>query len=371
MSILIFLVVLIVLILVHEFGHFAVAKLSGIRVDEFGIGFPPKLWGKKFGETEYTVNALPVGGFVRIWGEDPTEEHYEEGPESTRSFVKKPRIIQAAVLVAGVAMNILLAFVLYVTAFMIGIPTPVDEGAVPADATNVHLYVTSVLPGSPAADVLKPSDQIVAIHRGDTSLTSDGTLVPSGVSDFVSASGGDQVTFDVIRQGKTITETLVPKTGVIAEQPGRAAAGFTMSLVGLETLPFTSAVVQGAQRTYYSLIDIATGLGALASQLVHGTANLGQVAGPVGIVNLVGDAASLGFSWLLTFTAYISLNLAVINILPIPALDGGRLLMVVIEAVTRRVIKPIIATRLNQIGFMALLALMAIITVHDVLRLIG
>ena len=121
MSILLFIIILAVLILAHEFGHFIVAKKSGIRVDEFGIGFPPKLYGKKFGETEYTINALPLGGFVKIFGENPDEEN-TNGPDRARSFVHKPKIIQAAVLVAGVFFNLLLAWFLISAGFMIGLP---------------------------------------------------------------------------------------------------------------------------------------------------------------------------------------------------------------------------------------------------------
>jgi regulator of sigma E protease len=369
MTILIFFAVLVVLILVHEFGHFIVAKKSGVRVDEFGVGFPPKIIGKKFGETEYTLNWLPIGGFVRIWGEDPTEEHYMEGPESERSFVKQPRYKQAAILVAGVAMNVLLAFVLYAAAYMIGMPTALAEDE--AAGADAQLMITSVLPDAPATEALKPGDEVLGAYTESSALNADDGLTPTELSTFIALSSGEEVHVTLLRGGEEVRTSFAPETGIIADEPERFAAGFSMSLVGMVSMPIYQAVPAAAVHTYYSLRDIVVGLWQLASGAFQGTADLSQVAGPVGIVSLVGDAAALGLVWLLVFSAFISLNLAVINLLPIPALDGGRLVFVAIEAVTRKPINPIIATRVNQVGFMALLALMLLVTINDVLRIVG
>lgn len=370
MTLLIFFAVLVLLILVHELGHFIVAKRASIRVDEFGIGFPPKITGKKYGETEYTINWLPIGGFVRIWGEDPTEEHFE-GPGSERSFVRKPRAVQAAVLVAGVAMNVVLAFVLYTAAYMIGMPTAIDETEGAAVTEEAHIYIGSVFPDAPAADALRPNDKLLAVQTDVTGLNSAAIRMPSRVAEFVSQHENETMTFTVLRRDEEVVATLTPKRGVLPEEPERVAAGFSMSLIVLEQLPLHAAVVAGAKRTYTSLVEIAQGLGGLVRQTVQGTADYSQIAGPVGIVGMVGDAAAMGFTWLLTFTALISLNLAIINLLPVPALDGGRLLFVLIEAVTRRTIRPVVARTVNQVGFIALLALMALITIQDVMRILG
>ncbi len=367
MTVLIFLIVLVVLILVHEFGHFIVAKKFGIRVDEFGIGFPPKAYGKKFGETEYTLNWLPIGGFVRIWGEDPTEEHLT-GPGSERSFVSKSRYVQALVLVAGVAMNILLAFVLYTIGYMVGMPTALDT----IDAGQIRdarLLVTAVLPEGPGAAILKPSDELVRIVRGADTLAAEDLTSTKAVVDFIAGSNGEEVTFTLVRRGEELIQTARPQQGVIAGDIGRYALGFSMSLVGVEQYGLIAALGHGAERTYYAFMDILLGLGDLVGRVVHGTADMSSIAGPVGMVGMVGDAVSLGFVWLLTFSAFISLNLAVINILPIPALDGGRLLFVIIESIIRQPLRPEITNRVNMVGFVALLALMAFITAHDVLKL--
>lgn len=369
MSIILFIAVLFVLILVHEWGHFIVAKKSGIRVDEFGIGFPPKAWGKKIGETEYTLNWLPIGGFVRIFGEDPTQEHYENIEDKERSFVSKPRYIQAAVLVAGVTMNIILAFILYIGAYMLGMPAAVAEGDMERSLDNPQLLVTTVMPDTPADAGLRASDEIIRVTAGDTTLDSADTLTPSTVSALISEHAGEEVVFELNRRNEPAKVAVVPQTGILDDEPERAVAGFTMTLVGKEVLPFHKAVVAAGVRTYEDLLMITVGLFTFLKDAIVGTADLSTVAGPVGIAGLVGDAAALGLPWLMTFTAFISLNLAVINLLPIPALDGGRLVFVGIEAITRKPIKPAFATRANQIGFVALLALMALVTVSDVVKL--
>lgn len=369
MNILIFFIVLVVLILVHEFGHFIVAKKAGIRVDEFGIGFPPKLFGKKFGETEYTINALPIGGFVRIWGENPTEEDYSDDPLTERSFVKQPRYIQALVLVAGVTMNILLAFLLYALSFMIGIPTAIDSPEQSTDVSAVRVLVSSVLPETPASEHLQTSDEIVALHANGQNLTSETVLSTESISSFIAASEGP-VTFDVIRQNEPLSFTITPETGVFDSDPEKRAAGFSMALIGIQKYPVHTALYEAGKRTYTSLIEVTIGLGSFFGGIFTGSSDFSQVTGPVGIVGLVGDAVALGFTWLLTFSAFISLNLAVINLLPFPALDGGRLVFVGVEAIIRRPIKPIIASTVNQIGFIALLALMAIVTFQDIAKLL-
>lgn len=366
MSVLIFFIVLVLLILVHELGHFIVAKKSGIRVDEFGIGFPPKLFGKKIGETEYTVNLLPIGGFVRIWGEDPDEAMYENPEEHKRSFVAQPRYIQALVLVAGVTMNILLAFVLYTSAYIVGIPTAVETRSELTDVSEARLLVSSIVPDSPADTVLKASDEIVGLTAGDTVFEAPRPFEASEVSAFISASEGP-VTFEVERRGELLSFTIEPKTNVLPDSPERRAVGFSMALVGVQSYPLHRAILEGAQHTFYSLYEVVVGLSSFLLGIITGDSDFSQVTGPVGIVGLVGDAAALGFVWLLTFSAFISLNLAVINLLPFPALDGGRIVFVAIESITRKPIPPMLASRVNQIGFIFLLMLMAIVTFKDIL----
>lgn len=390
MTILIFFAVLFVLILVHEWGHFIVAKKNGIRVDEFGIGFPPKLFGYKKGETEYTFNLLPIGGFVKIYGEDGASAPSSPVPsrdgkpdvkldaepglggnqsksgdnaDYARSFVAQSKLAQAAVLIAGVTMNILFAWLLFALVFAFGVPTAVEESAASEEA---RLIVSAVMPEGPAAVAKIPvGAEIVSVTGGENTVDQ---LVPSTFSTFTAENESMTVSYKV---GDTITETtLVPTAGVIDSEPDRPAVGVALALVETVRQPAHLAVYNGLKATLAGLRDITIGLGSLIYDSVRGQADFSQVAGPVGIVGLVGDAAEFGFTSLLMFTAFISLNLAVINMLPFPALDGGRLVFVGIEAVTRKAINPIWVARLNAAGFALLLLLMIAVTYNDILRIL-
>jgi regulator of sigma E protease len=362
MNVIIFIIILAILILVHEFGHFIVAKKSGIKVSEFGLGFPPKLWGIQKGETLYSINAIPFGGFVKIFGEDPDEESIS-GPDSGRSIVNKPRYIQAAVLIAGVTFNVIFAWLLISSGYVVGLPAPTDYSG-PGIVENPHLIITGVTPGSPAAIAgVKTGDTVVGVSSGK--LTTK-TLAPDVISNFVEAQGHNHITLNVDRGTQPLTFDLVPAQGVIA---GKLAIGIGMDSIGTLHLPFYLAFWEGAKTTWQTLVATATGLLAFIGTAFQGHADLSQITGPVGIVGLVGDVTHLGFVYLISFTAIISLNLAVINILPFPALDGGRLVIVAIEAIIRKPINPKISNRLNQIGFALLIALMVVVTVHDVWKL--
>jgi regulator of sigma E protease len=367
MTVLIFLAVVFVLILVHEWGHYITAKKTGMQVDEFGIGFPPKLFGKKIGETEYTLNALPIGGFVRIAGENAEDiARGEEGSANPRSFVHKSKWAQALVLVAGVAMNIIFAWLLYVVVFMVGVPAVVDEMEAPADTP---LTILSVAPNSPAEQAALPVGATVrSVSAGSTSLE---TLSPSAFQNFIADAGETPLTITFDDADDIGVVTLTPATGIVTSDPDRAVIGVSVGLLATQALGFTDAVVRATQNTIEMLQAVTVGLATLLAQAVTGNGSLEQVAGPVGIAGMVGDAAAIGFTSLLLFTAFISLNLAVINMLPFPALDGGRLLMVGIEAITRRPINPVWVLRLNTVGFIMLLGLMVVVTVNDILRIVG
>ncbi len=376
MSIIIFLIVLAVLIVTHEFGHFIVAKKSGIRVDEFGLGFPPKIFGWKKGETTYTLNAIPFGGFVKIHGENPDEES-TTGIDSARSMVNKPKLVQAAVLVAGVTFNIILAWVLISIGFMYGLPTSSGQAPVGTTLQNVQLMITNVSPDSPAAKAeIKPGDVIVAYgeKKGSQTIYQDGAEIEA-VQKFLADKEGKEVVIKYLRgkenagaPASNIHEvTLVPKAGIVE---GRAAIGISMDMVGTLQLPWWKALISGAQFTGQLILATIVGLkDFFAGLFTNGRQALSSVTGPVGLVGLVGNASDLGFAYLLSFTAFISINLAVLNMVPFPALDGGRLLFLAIEAVKGSRLNPKIANTLNMVGFMLLILLMLIITVSDIGRL--
>lgn len=360
MTALIFIAVLFLLILVHEWGHFITAKKTGMRVDEFGIGFPPKLFGFKKGETEYTLNALPIGGFVRIYGEDPTQVE----TDNERSFTARPRWAQAVVLVAGVVMNIALAWVLFAAVFMMGVPSAVDEAEAGPDA---DLRVVQVLPESPLAGELPTNAVITGLSAGEATLEQ---LTPSGLSDFVANHSEQPITVQYSLGDVSDTVTVTPETGLISESPEQPAIGVSSVLVETKQYGVGDALLRATTQTGDALVLIVTSIAGLLYNTVAGTADFSQVAGPIGIYNLVGDAASVGLVSLMMFTAIISLNLAVINLFPFPALDGGRLLFVAIESIIRRPIDPIWTARLNLVGFVLLIALMLAVTYKDILDLL-
>lgn len=362
MSVILFLIILVALILVHEFGHFIVAKKSGIRVDEFGLGFPPKLFGKKYGETEYTVNALPLGGFVKIFGEDPDDESIQ-GPDKERSFVHKPKYIQIAVLAAGVFFNVLFAWLLLSTGFTLGMPSAIDETN-RSETQNISVVVAQVVPDTPAeAAGLEVGDKIVSVSGA---LDDSAELSPSGIAQFIGAREGQDVTVTVQRGEETVELSAAPTTLDNVPQP---ALGIAMAEVGTVSYGFFRSIYEGFVLTFEMLIAVAIAIFTFLASAFTLQADFTQVAGPVGIVGLVEDASTLGFVNLLSFTALISLNLAIINLLPFPALDGGRILFVIIEKIKGSPIKPVVANTLNTVGFILLILLMVVITYNDILRL--
>jgi regulator of sigma E protease len=367
-SIIIFLIILAALVLVHEFGHFIVAKKSGIRVDEFGLGFPPKIWAKKFGETTYTLNSIPFGGFVKIFGENPDDESIN-GTDSKRSFVNKPKYIQIAVLAAGVVFNVVFAWILISIGFSSGILASVaDYQAYNSSISDVHVAVIAVNKNTPAdAAGIKVGDAIVSLTTQKTKAElKDKSVSVTAIQAFIASHAQEDLIVHLKRGNELVDKTVTPKEGIV---PGRVAIGIAMDDVGMLKLPFHLALYEGGKFTGHLVVGVTKGLMQFIGNVFKGKADLSSVSGPVGIIGLVGDATKLGFTYLLSFTALISINLAVINLMPFPALDGGRILFVIIEAIIRRPIAPKIANRVNAIGFTLLLILMLVITFKDIWNL--
>lgn len=366
MGIGVFIIVLLVVVIVHEFGHFIIAKKSGIRVDEFGFGFPPRVFGKKIGETVYSLNLLPVGGFVRIFGENP-EEVSAKDPDTKRSFTHKSKWVQASVLIGGVLFNFLLAWVLFITIYLMGAPYSVSD-TLPKGATveDARLTVTYVLPESPAEQAgLKAGDAIEWIRAEDGRVIVEPT--DAQVQAFIADHSYTPVTV-AYKRGDALMDAVdvVPEMN---DRLGRPAIGITMDTVGrLHVSPYR-AVIEGTKTTVSMTGATAVGLFDFFSSVLSGGANFEEVTGPVGIVGIVGDASRLGIVSVLIITAVISINLALINLLPFPALDGGRLFFLSAEAATRRPIKPSVVQTVNSVGFFLLLLLMAFITYHDIMKM--
>lgn len=361
MSIIIFLLILAALVFFHELGHFIAAKKFGIRVDEFAIGFPPKIWSKKYGETTYAINSIPFGGYVKIFGENPDDESMK-GPDSARSFVNQSRIKQATVLVSGITFNILFAWILISISFMSGLTTSI-QGSYSSYVKDAHVIVIAAQADSPA--------RLAGLSGGETilSLESEGKrldqVTVDNAQDFIAKSNGPiKIEYKKDNQQKTVNITAIG--GVIE---GRKAIGIAMDTIGTVKLPPHRAFFEGAKLTISATKNIAIGLYNFVFDAFRGKADFSQVTGPVGIVGLVGEASTLGVVYLLSFSAFISINLAVINVIPFPALDGGRLLFVAIEAARRKAINPALANLLNSIGFALLILLMLVVTYKDIVKM--
>ncbi len=369
------------LVFVHEFGHFITAKWSGIRVEEFGFGFPPRLFGIKRGETIYSINWIPLGGFVRMPGENG-ETTDDAGNYDPGSFASKPAWRRAIVLVAGVTMNAILAFLLFGVAYAVG-------------ETGYSPLIQYVCANSPAANAgMQAGDKILAVDGQSTVLETD---VSQLVQDkIMAASAGTksvavQITFQHAQEAPQ-TATLGARTGDLSTTACKDANGVTFKdtqgkpINGQGPLGIvwnTSHIVTH----HYPLNEIPGqtvkqaglmlgGFATLIRNIFDGAFNVHQVAGPVGIVNFTGEAASLipqlGWFPLLNLTAFLSLNLAIINILPFPALDGGRLALLGLEVVRRgKRLDPRHEGIIHLVGMAVLLLLVVIITWNDIGTLIS
>lgn len=391
MTIIIFIVILGILVLVHEMGHFLAAKKAGVRVDEFGFGYPPRAFkiGRRWG-TDFTINWIPFGGFVKIFGENYEEAGAEGGktPEglarldggsteqiSSKKFAYPQELSnrgsfrftqvskkwQAVILVAGVTFNILFAWFLFSLGFLIGVPSSVENNF-GGEVKNPVLTIVEVLPEYPAAESgLRSGDKIVSVSNTNSSLEDTN---PEEVSSLINSSS--LVNIKVDRGGEVYEYKITPKED---PESGRKVVGISMDMVGTVSLPIHKAIIEGGKTTANLTYLTVDGLYNLVVGAFKGTADLSSISGPVGIVGIVGDASRLGFSYLLTLTALISINLAIINLVPFPALDGGRLLFVLIEAVKKSPINPKVALWANTIGFGLLLLLMVFITFRDIAKL--
>lgn len=365
MSVIIFLIILAVLIFVHELGHFIVAKKSGIRVDEFGLGFPPKIYSKKIGETLYTLNTIPFGGFVKIFGEDAHIETISDA-EKSGSFYYKPKWIKASVLAAGVVFNIIFAWFLISWGLMLGLPAPAGHSSF-GEVRDLKTIVTEILPDSPAdKGGLLPGDYILSVSSGKIVLLG-GTLTPENVQQTISQSKGQSIELTYKRGSAEPKDiSLIPDVDII---PGKKAVGIAMDSVGILKLPVHLAVLEGARITYLLLKTTTVGLLGFLGDVITFKSDFSQISGPVGIASVVSEAKNLGFVYLLSLVALISINLAVINLFPFPALDGGRLFFLLIEAIINRPIPGAFVRYANVVGFGLLILLMIVVTSHDILKL--
>jgi regulator of sigma E protease len=360
MTVIIFLIVLAVLIFVHELGHFLAARACGIRVDAFAIGFGPKLVSWTRGETKYSLNLIPFGGYVKIFGENPDAESMT-GPDAKRSFVNKAKWQQVMVLAAGVFFNFVFAWMLYIVMFVSGTTVATDTFPQYADRfTDERVVISYVTPDSPA--------QKAGIEPGTTVLSIDGrTMTAEETTEFIHAHDATPFVAEVEYKGEKRSVSITPEEGLIE---GSRAIGVYLENAASLQLPIYKAVIEGTNYFNAMFKGTAVGLWGFFGSIFKGTANFADVSGPVGIAGVVGDAAQMGMTFLMMITALISINLGIINLVPFPALDGGRILFVIIETAIRRRIPIKFANVVNTVGFAALMLLMIVVTYKDIAKLI-
>lgn len=353
-TLVLFIVILGILVFVHEFGHFIIAKRAGAKVEEFGFGFPPRIFGVKRGETTYSINWIPLGGFVKILGEDGEEK------DNPRSFSSKSIWQRFKILAAGVVANVILAVVLFSIVAAIGVPTIFGSTTGGENIKNVEVMILEVSDNSPAKNAgIKAGDFIVALgaagQKIDVKQTKD-------AENFIEWNRGKEILF-TIKRG---TEILNLKAYARPETPKeQGATGIALGDVGIISYPWHQAIWQGILRTWDITLLIVFTLYSLLKNLIVSGHISGQLTGPVGIAAMVGQTAELGLVYLLQFTALLSVNLAIINALPFPALDGGRILFLEIEKIKGKPVSQETENSVHTIGFALLILLMILITFRD------
>lgn len=369
-----FLLVLSVLVFAHEMGHFLTARKFGVKAEEFGLGFPPRAFGVYknvngkwitiFGNKEvsdspgtiYSLNWIPLGGFVKIKGENG------DNVNEADSFASKKIWQRAVMLSAGVTMNVILAAALISFGLMIGLPQAVDGLSPKAQVSQERVQIVDVMPGSPAEKAqVKIGDFILSIN-GEQFKTE------KAMQDYVGTRAGQELEYKISRMGEEVILKIAPE---MRQDTGRAGIGVAIGVVGLVKYPWYLAIWEGVRTTFLFLWLIIVAFYQLLKNLIIGNGVTAEIAGPVGIATITGQFAHMGFVYLLNFTAILSINLAILNIFPFPALDGGRILFLIIEKIKGSPVKREFENAIHNIGFIILMIFVLFVTFKDISKIGG
>ena len=353
-----------ILILAHEWGHFFSARKLGVTVEEFGFGFPPRLYSFVKSGVRYSFNLLPLGGFVKIFGEQG------EGEGNRESFISRPIWQRFIILAAGVGMNFVLAWIFFSLGAVFGLPQVGDDSV---DKLNrVPVSIVGLVPDSPADKAgLRAGDQILEmkVFRVGSPTAEISLRVESeqDVQSFVDAYRGEEIIMEV-RRGESLKEFKVTPRVNVPE--GEGPLGIALGRIVLKRTPWFLAPWEGLKTLWVSTILTGQGIFSIFKNFVFEGRTSVAVSGPVGIFLFAQDSRSLGLSFFLQFMGIISVNLAILNFLPIPALDGGRVLFLLIEKVRGRRVSMRVEGLTHTIGFVVLIFLMVLVTYKDIVRIL-
>lgn len=347
LTLFVFFIILSILIFVHEAGHFVTAKKLGIRVEEFGFGLPPRLFSKRRGETVYSINLLPIGGFVRLTGEDAVEKTKDH-----RSFVNKKPWERSLVLLSGVIMNFILAVFVLSIIFTKGVMTPTDR-----------VHIEEIALGSPAETAgLMAGDVIVSVDGNNIFQTTD-------IISYTAKNLGREITLSVYRE-KEKSDFEVKVTPRLESPDGEGPLGIAISNLEIKKYPWYKAPAMGVTEAVNTTGMMVSALYKMVANLITRSEVPADIAGPIGIYQVTGKAVNVGYIAVLQLLGFLSLNLAVVNSLPFPALDGGRFLFVMIEVVFGRKVVPRFERMAHTFGMIVLMTLILLVSISDIARIL-
>lgn len=347
---------LIGLAILHEYGHFIAAKKFGVSVEEFGIGYPPRIFGKKFGETIYSINLLPFGAFVKILGED-------DRSDDPRSFNSKPFWKKSLIILAGVISFWLVAIVLLSVVMALGVPTIIEDGE-KGNFIDLKVQIIGLAPDSPAQKAgLQVGDAIKEFKYKNANLKIEGT---AALQELISENKGKEITLAIQRSGQMMDISLTPR---VNPPEGEGAIGIALAKTALKSYPWYLAPVEGIKATGQLTVSVLEGWGIALERVIKRQPTGVQIMGPVGIFGLFVQTSQMGISYFLQFIAIISIYIAVFNVLPIPMVDGGKFLFLVIEKLRGKPMNQKTENSLNAAFFTLLVMVMFFVTIKDIAQL--
>ena len=348
------------LLVLHEFGHFILAKKFGVRVEEFGIGYPPRLIGKKVGDTIYSINLLPFGAFVRLPGEI---EHLEDSD----TFSQKPIWQRFLIIIGGVLSFWIVSALIFSLLMGLGMPTSISDDDTGQYATPPKVQITGLASDSPAQKAgLKVGDTVLKFALPDSNLQMaiDKT---KQLQDLTQQYRGKTVVLTISRGKEVFDVSLVPRVSPPANE---GAMGVALARTAIKIYPWYELPVRGIITTWNVTISVVMGWATAIHDLVNKVPSEAQLVGPVGIFSLFNQVSQLGVNYFLNFVAVISIYLAMFNILPIPSVDGGKIMFLAIEAIRRKPVPEKIEQTITIFFFSLLILLMIFVTIKDVMRII-